>query len=516
MNSAVFRRDGVSSVVHTSFSSFRDQLEREPLWFSAPAEIPYGDTYRFGDRLTIHFYDEAAALCLREPNPSDLIALKALSSNVLLNKPSVYFEGFPDGDIATALALEGFRTFCSYSDEMSLRDRAIPACAIGKYPFLLSTHQRLSQFPSSSSSRVIATRPDTVRTKTLFVVDLIQDVEILTPLIRRAADPYSPFLLEVAVSTRVMKAHVWDALLAFFVNHSISWFNPQTSLELVSRIGREKTLLITASESSAPGHAFCHQACKIAPSNTVRITMQHGYECVGFRHHKAHDLQFLNGVRFASDIILTWQHPDELPDLHPLERDKCIAVGVIKSFAEDSAHIRESRWQLETDALTQSEREKTTLLIAENLHSVRFSSPSRYQNFLSFIKQANVSPYVGLTVRSHPGKRTLEKDQSTNGFKFLQGALTPEAMAKFHAFVSPPSTILLDAVMAGIPSAVWTDAANLGDAANYDRLPKVCDFEDWLDIRGKPTSHEGLKWAVRNTAALNGLPAAWATILSLA
>ena len=92
-----------------------------------------------------------------------------------------------------------------------------------------------------------------------------------------------------------------------------------------------------------------------------------------------------------------------------------------------------------------------------------------------------------------------------------------EDLLPFGGFISPPSTVLLDAVTAGVPSAVWSDAAAAGDSSNYAGLPVVADFADWLALAGSNSLEVTAQqaWAARSTTALNGVPAAWNTLVHL-
>jgi hypothetical protein len=252
------------------------------------------------------------------------------------------------------------------------------------------------------------------------------------------------------------------------------------------------------------------------------VTLQHGYECIGLRHHIAHDNQFKQGVRFASDYILTWQGIDRLPNLHPLERHKVIPVGVAKWFAEASSLLHDEQWGPNAEGVASLSSNKgrsvSKLLIAENLHSVRFSTVvSRYQRFLRFILDAQNSPEIDLMVRSHPGKRTLEKNQKQNQITFLEGSLAPRDFNQFDLFVSPPSTIILDAILTGLPSLVWSDAARFGDVRNYRGLDMVTDIGELVNSRRDLRSRlRALKWAADNTSAFNGVPQAWNFLVNLA
>ena len=48
--------------------------------------------------------------------------------------------------------------------------------------------------------------------------------------------------------------------------------------------------LIAGSESSLTNHRQTHDIFCYAPSSLVKITLQHGFECVGFHQSIDHDL----------------------------------------------------------------------------------------------------------------------------------------------------------------------------------------------------------------------------------
>ena len=65
-------------------------------------------------------------------------------------------------------------------------------------------------------------------------------------------------------------------------------------------------------------------------------------------------------------------------------------------------------------------------------------------------------------------------------------ASTPTRHAQESAFdfgISPPSSIVIDMVLAGIPVAVWQDRSSLVDTGNFSGLTFVVETEDWLAFR---------------------------------
>lgn len=507
---------------HASLASLARALDAHPVWFEAGARpSDAGLPAALQGRLIRHRHGEMVGLVVDDLTPQDLPLLrKALGlEHAFLHDARAIDSGFAEGDRARQLSNAGFRLFQRHGAASGERAGARRS-AIGSAEFLLSTASRLRAYPSPANGALRSEHatPSHARPRAVVLLDLVQDYEVLRPLLALAAAPGSPFDLRVAVTDRVVKSPAWTRLQPFLDVLGIAWFTPLAPTDVAAALGSAKSLLLSASESSAAAHAFGHAVARIAPPRALRVTLQHGLECIGLRHHRNHDIDFPFGVRFASDIVLTWDHPRHLPDLHPSEADKCVPVGVVKAIAERGAAVAERRWAEPSGlrappAVASPQR----LLVAENLHSVRFRSPARHQRFLAFIQAARQAAGFDLTIRSHPASRTLEKQGPASGLKFLDGVLGLDDLLPFQGFVSPPSTVLLDAVIAGVPTAVWSDAAAAGDAVNYEGLPVVADFRDWQALDGTAAleATKQLSWATASTAALNGVPAAWGTLVHL-
>ena len=56
-------------------------------------------------------------------------------------------------------------------------------------------------------------------------------------------------------------------------------------------------------------------------------------------------------------------------------------------------------------------------------------------------------------------------------------------LSAFGYGISPPSSILVDMLLAGLPAAVWIDADAAMDVSNYDGLVFVSGAEEWLAFR---------------------------------
>ena len=479
-------------------------------------------TALFTHQATLHRFENQAVINLTSVTELDLYLLKSICGSVLIRHlTSNLLVGDMEKPLVQQLTASGFRVFFEHGSPAAQTSPLRSYCLIGFAEFAISSPARLAGYPivTQGTSYGMEQRSEGKPLRTVFILDLIQDFEVLQPLILRCFGSYLWRDFIVSVSERVIKSHLWVFIKPFLDVLGIAWIQPKSPLDVVNALGNGRSVLITASESTAGAHVFSHTVCRLAPRETLKITLQHGYECVGLRHHQAHHLQFPRGLRFASDYVLSWSDPEQLGDIHPADSNKLIPVGVIKSFAEEVsiAQLYEKR---PAPVIPDYEHPIVKLLVAENLHSVRFTNAQRYQLFLNFINQANMDMGYKLTVRSHPGKRTLENNKDQHGFTFLEGMLRAVDIASYDFFVSPPSTIVLDAVLSGVPTAVWTDREDLGDCENYSAIPTICDVEDLAVLAQDEGALESIrlnnyKWAAENVCAFNGVPQAWSRINEL-
>jgi hypothetical protein len=494
-------------------------LSSHPVCFASPAsDVGWPDTFR--NRVRRHRCGAAEAVTVDALTSRDLPALRSMTCHALLTRPNSITLGFPDADLADQLAAAGFKLFFPTTFEGRIDTRNRHFALISSVEFLFSDNRRLHGYPLLGGNATLSEGEEPQgRRRAVVLLDLLQDFEILRPLLARAAAVGSPFEMTVAVTQRFAKSHLGELVSQFLQANEIPFFTPVGAIDVATALGENKALLLTAAESSAAPHVFAHTCCRLAPPRTLRVTIQHGLECVGLRHHRAHDFDFPHGVRFGSDVVLTWDHVEALPNLHPADVDKCVPVGVVKATAERCAALAESRWlNGSSGQRDEIDADKLRLLVAENLHSVRFKAPERYQRFLAFIDGTRRNHRIDLTMRSHPASRILEKKAESNRLQFLHGILRADDLARFHQFVSPPSTVVLDAVCAGVASAVWSDAPELGDTMHYRGLPVVADDGDLQRLLRDDVgmrAFQGTQWAVGATAALNGVPAAWNKLCQL-
>src|SRR5690349_15623835 len=143
----------------------------------------------------------------------------------------------------------------------------------------------------------------------IFLVNLVQDINVLRPLIFMAAREFG-LNTEVLVSNQFNKrdpAAMWQRELTEIANDTDSTIvtfenEPQTLQFLQGKGG----ILLAGSESNLSAHSPTHNVFRLAPPSFLKITLQHGIKCVGFLQNREHDRAHGREVAFAADIVCGW------------------------------------------------------------------------------------------------------------------------------------------------------------------------------------------------------------------
>ena len=349
----------------------------------------------------------------------------------------------------------------------------------------------------------------------VFIVDLVQDVNTLRPLMGLARQATSHELLVMASDNfeRFDVHGMWArelreicGLLGIPIHHFSSAF------EALQLLQHRSGLLISSSESDARAHAGSHALFLAAPPGFIRVTLQHGFECLGFLHNAAHDRSHWQSAHFNADVICGWFGEDRLRSISPSQSAKLVVTGppllidcgTVFGLPEEPEDFPTSdrdgtetpedaqlEIALEADGAEPPEQEpkeqtdRSRCLICENLHSVRLGSDVLKAGFIGqFNDFAGEAAALGWEVwlRPHPaGRYTDVKGVALpEGVQKSSGPIYKEDLKGFRLAISAPSSILLDFMLAGVPVAVWQDSEGSIDCRNYPWLPVVSDVEDWL------------------------------------
>lgn len=241
-------------------------------------------------------------------------------------------------------------------------------------------------------------------------------------------------------------------------------------------------IIFAASESNLPAHRETAEIFQVAPPALLRITLQHGFECIGFLQSREHVLTHGRNISFNADVVCGWAAPNALTSLTASQRAKLYVTGPPSLLLEHR--------------LSDGEPPQRGGLICENLHSVRLRASGDHKTpfmgiFFAFCAEMAARSEI-VTLRPHPGGQYVLKNQVSlpANVRLNNQPLSDVNMKAYRFGISAPSTIVFDMVMAGLPVGLWRDPEGVMDASNYDGLTEISTLDDWLaferDVRIRP------------------------------
>lgn len=319
----------------------------------------------------------------------------------------------------------------------------------------------------------------------VFLFNLLQDVNILRPLVllaRRETDREILMLVSKGFRARDRTGSWQTELKVLCKIADVIERDYASPAEAYAALQGGKGVIFAGSESDLSAHRETHDVFRTAPAGYLRITLQHGLECVGFRQTVEHIIRHGRNVGFGADIICAWQSPERLTAMKPSERGKVRVTGPTSLLNVSVSGERRSSEDMG--------------LICENLHSVRLQASAAHDKpfMATFREFCAVEEREGRNValRPHPGGQYVVRNKVPLPQNVILDNL-PIYRTDLSAYafgISAPSTIVFDMVLAGIPTAVWRDHEGTIDARGYDGLTPVSTLDDWLafvrDVRLRP------------------------------
>lgn len=319
-----------------------------------------------------------------------------------------------------------------------------------------------------------------------FIINLLQDLNVVRGLVfltLRETEAGVGFLVSDAFLKRDER-RIWQAELAALaaeVGASLHVFGAVNEAFAVLQGG--SGMIIAASESNLHAHWQTHDVLRIAPPGYLRVTLQHGFECVGFRQSRDHVVAHGRNIGFAADVICSWFEPAAMTSVTASERAKLYVSGppmlLLAPPADHPGHPPQDGG-----------------MVCENLHSVRLSATGDHKAsfmdiFFEFCGRM-AKRDTAVTLRPHPGGQyVLKNNIELPANVRLNNLPMYKVNLKGYAYgISAPSTVVFDMVLAGIPVGVWRDSGGVMDAGNYAGLTEIATLEDWLaferDARLRP------------------------------
>lgn len=308
-----------------------------------------------------------------------------------------------------------------------------------------------------------------MKRRIVFIVDLVQDVAIIAPIVRLAAK-VAGTPITVFASDEFGKRDTggtWAAeldALAAETGSTVERFDAVADLGPI--LQRFTGVLFAPSESRLPAHARVNAVVRAARTNYRTVAVQHGYENIGLLHHESHDQHFGKTVEFDAQILLSWFPADRLKSLSPHQRSKLYVAGppqLIAPVPRGSLPVGKAA------------------LICENLHSVRMRTPEIVNAFKANVRALAADGRYALALRPHPSRIFLARNPElmADVTEINDAPLYRQDLSRFGFAISAPSSVVLDFALAGVPVAVWNAGGTASSVANYEGLTVLDLATSW-------------------------------------
>jgi hypothetical protein len=320
--------------------------------------------------------------------------------------------------------------------------------------------------------------------RVVFLVNLLQDLNIVRGLVYLTARETDASIL-LLVSQGFLKRDrliSWQREIAGLASDvGAEVFIYGSADEASDILTGGSGIIFAASESNLLAHWETSDVFEAAPADYVRVTLQHGIECVGFLQSYEHILSHGRSVRFRADIVCGWMEAPALTAMAASERSKLYVTG--------------PPTLLQRPGNAPAEKQDSGL-VCENMHSVRLRATGDHKAafmdiFFAFAAQMDERG-ERVALRPHPGGQYVLKNNVDlpGNVDINNRPIFDVNVAAYRFGISAPSTIVLDMVLAGIPVGVWRDPDGIMDASTYEGLTEISVVEDWLaferDVRVRP------------------------------
>lgn len=238
--------------------------------------------------------------------------------------------------------------------------------------------------------------------------------------------------------------------------------------------------LFVAALSSHPAHIYAHSAVRFSHLFGVQtFCVQHGFECLGLTYLSPNQ----EGDEINAKQVLHWVNSKYLTRRSAKDRKNYIKIRYPHLVPNEEETRKLSKFI--RSGLGQF---KKIVLIAENLHWERYSAYYRETAVSDLISTAQVQPDICFLIKPHPagkffeasflkekpGNIVLTRDVNSQSLPF------PVWAAAADCVVSTPSTVIVDSVVAGKPTALIRYDCDVGEF--YPHLAVIDGRQDWLSI----------------------------------
>lgn len=326
-------------------------------------------------------------------------------------------------------------------------------------------------------------------TNVMILLDLVQDLEIMKPIIVDF-QKMKEVNLQIVLSAWLRSNSPRVTYFLDRIGQSYSLIDSRKTFKTdCQEILRGMDVLLLPSESNLPPHKLAHHMAKQGNNLGIKtITFQHGLENVGltyFDDKKAY---------MSSSKIIIWNDKTSKSDkVEERIRGKCVPMGIFKP----------QYGRIDRELVHELSGARQVVGIFENLHWERYDDDYR-NNFLDCIAEvSNSRKDTYFVIKAHhAGKwsRRIGQDRfgghdnlkvvdlDDAGWEIISGN---QLVTICDCVITTPSTIAVDAAIHGLPVAVI--ANDIKELELYEPLKLLRKAQDWYDfldsVEKEPNGH---------------------------
>lgn len=320
-------------------------------------------------------------------------------------------------------------------------------------------------------------RTSDVAPAVIFVLHLMQDLDVILPVIKEAQRRSLSFSVWCSATLLKKSPRVLTTLHSIQVSPVVLMDKGLSGSPTFSPATRA---LLSVAETNLGPHAFTRWLTEGAnEAGIVTATMQHGLENVGLTY--SDEIHHIHKINFAAQKIYLWGPLSSLhPEINPATQTKCIAMGFPKPVSDATANL---------DHLI--DRNATVIGIFENLHWHRYTDAYR-EFFIAGVQAlAEHFPAITFLVKPHHAgmwlTRRYKGEQPVAPNLVIANPEHPEwqqytaddLIGRMTAVITSPSTVALDAARREISVAV---VAQELEVDLYEPLKLIRNAQDWVDF----------------------------------
>ena len=164
------------------------------------------------------------------------------------------------------------------------------------------------------------------------MLNLLQDVNILRPLIilsSKIKNSNPTIIISKAFIARDTTKIWQNEVSEIALNTRSIVLQVEDEIDALTLFEDNGGIVFAASESNLSPHKFTHNIFRMISDDYLTVTLQHGFECVGFSQSYQHNISYGTNVYWGADIVCSWTDIENLTSLSAHQSQKVLPRHIL-------------------------------------------------------------------------------------------------------------------------------------------------------------------------------------------